>query len=296
MRDGIVVAAPCKINTHLRIMDRRSDGFHDLESVFQALSFGDELQIESLKERFACDLLMDGPVPPERNIVHKAVAAFRRETGFGGGVRIAVVKRIPFGAGLGGGSSDAASALLGLDALAGTALPDEALQRLSAELGSDVPFFLAGGTALVFGRGELVEPVSSRIDYAVLLVHPGFQSDTAAAYRALDEARSAGTVSAGPRLDAESLRAAVMEQPSAWPFFNDFLPVLRAGSPAYDQILADLRDRGASFVGLSGSGSVCFGVFDDLAEAKKAEKALKSRWPFVESAVPLARRAKAVLE
>jgi len=289
MRDGIVVAAPCKINTHLRVFDRRADGFHDIESVFQALSYGDELRLESLKERFACDVRMDGPVPPERNIVYKAVSVFRKATGFDGGLRISIEKRVPFGAGLGGGSSDAAAAILALDRLAGSALPLQAMEAIASELGSDVPFFLRGGTAFVSGRGESVRPIEARLDYSVVLVNPGFPSDTAAAYRMLDAERAAGTVHAYPELPPDRAAVSVLLAPSAWPFFNDFLPVLSHASPAYDEILSDLRKLGARFAGLSGSGSTCFGIFDDHPAAETAEKELAERWPFVKLAVPLAR-------
>ncbi len=296
MRGGIVVAAPCKINTHLRILDRRPDGFHDIESVFQALSFGDELRFVSLKERFVCDVRMDGPVPPERNIVHKAVSAFRRISGFDGGIRIEVKKRIPFGAGLGGGSSDAAAALLGLNLFCGSPLGAGALGTLAAELGSDVPFFLRGGTALVTGRGEVVEPIGAYLDYAVVLAHPGFQSETAAAYRSLDKARASGSASVAARIPLLELRQAVLSRPGKWPFYNDFLPVLNHASPQYGALLHDLRSAGACFAGLSGSGSVCFGVFQDETEAEKAKSGLVSRWPFVEIALPLARSGNPVLE
>ncbi len=239
---------------------------------------------------------MDGPVPPERNIVNKAVALFRRETGFDGGVRVAVEKRIPFGAGLGGGSSDAAAALLGMDELSGMKVPFDRLEVLAAELGSDVPFFLYGGTALVYGRGEVVRPINGIGGYSVVLAAPGFSSDTAKAYRLLDEARENGTLGSGRQIGPAALEEAACGDPSGWPFYNDFLSVLRLEEPSYDTLIKDLQDSGACFVGLSGSGSVCFGVFSDPEQASAAEVSLKALWPFVASAVPLARTGKAVLE
>lgn len=295
MRDGIVVAAPCKINIHLRVLDRRSDGFHGIESVFQTVSFGDELRVESLKERSACEVLMDGPVPPERNIVFKAVSAFRRVVPFDGGVRIRVLKRVPFGAGLGGGSSDAASTLIALNRLSGADLDDSALTNLASELGSDVPFFLRGGTAYVVGRGERVQPIPGRDDYFLLLVNPGFESDTAGAFAALDAARASGARGGVP-LTEEAVRSAIREPPGTWPFYNDFLPVLAALSPDYGRMLEDLRASGSIFSGVSGSGSTCFGVYDSEKASKRAEEALSSRWPCVKTAIPLARAGKAVLE
>jgi 4-diphosphocytidyl-2-C-methyl-D-erythritol kinase len=300
MRDGIVVAAPCKINLHLRVLGRRIDGFHDLESVFQALSFGDELRFESLKERSVCDLRMEGSVPPENNIVFKAISAFRSHTGFDGGLRVTIEKRTPMGAGLGGGSSDAASSLRALDALAATSLDQKTLQTLAAGLGSDVPFFLEGGTALVSGRGEIVRTIDVRSDYCVVLVNPGFPSETGRAFRLLDDSRSEGQRPQEGGLGEDLLEASLHGRPGDWPFGNDFLPVLGRASArekdAYGRMLADLGSCGAEFVGLSGSGSTCFGVFSDQTVAQKAVLRLSPAWNFVRFALPLARTGDAVLE
>lgn len=300
MRDGIVVAAPCKINLHLRILGRRADGFHELESVFQALSVADELRFESLKERSVCDLRMDGHVPPERNIVFKAISAFRSHTGYDAGLRVTVKKRIPMGAGLGGGSSDAAATLLALDLLAGTGLDRGSLHTLAAGLGSDVPFFLDGGTAIVSGRGEVVRPVEGRSDYVVVLVNPAFPSDTARAFRLLDEARASGRDAEKALLGEAALEQALGNTPDLWPFVNDFLPVLSRASAneaeAYTGMLADLRSWGAEFVSLSGSGSTCFGVFTNRSLAEKAVLSLSQAWKVVQIALPLARNGFTVLE
>ena len=301
MGDGIFVAASCKINTHLRIFDRRPDGFHDIQSVFQALDFGDGLTVVSLKECSACEVLMDGPVPPEQNIVSKAVLAFRRASGFNGGVRIRVEKRVPLGAGLGGGSSDAAATLIALNRLSGDVLSLKELEDVAQALGSDVPFFLFGGTAIVEGRGERVTNVPANLDYGVVLVHPGFPSDTGRAYSLLDQARleegkgaEPDICSAGPGLG--ELHRLVVSNPSVWPFRNDFYPVLRKQSVEYDRMIAALRAEGAVFASLSGSGSACFGIFPDTAASEAVASHLEGRWPFVLSARPLARSMYAVLQ
>jgi 4-diphosphocytidyl-2-C-methyl-D-erythritol kinase len=277
-------------------LDRRPDGFHDLESVFQTISFGDELRVESLKERFACDVLMDGPVPPERNIVFKAVTAFRRVVPYDGGVRIRVIKHVPFGSGLGGGSSDAASALLALNALSGAKMPKATLMAIAAELGSDVPFFINGGTAYVQGRGDRIFPLQAATDYFVVLVNPGFESDTARAFGLLDASRSPGTVEPTVVVDSARIVSSVLEPADRWPFHNDFLPVLRKESPVYGQMIEDIQFAGALFSGLSGSGSTCFGVFSSKKDADNAELRLKKRWPFVRTTIPLACTGNPVLE
>lgn len=291
MRDGVCVAAPCKVNLHLRVFERRPDGFHDIESVFLALDFGDELHLRSLKERSSCAVLMDGSVPPERNIVYKAVSAFRSRSGWDGGIEVSVRKRIPLGAGLGGGSSDAASTLMGLNAIAGHPLSDEDLSSLGASIGSDVPFFLGGPCALVRGRGEVVEPLPPpRGSWSLVLINPLVPSDTATAYRTLDSYRLG--VSRGfdcPSLTAEAVGAALSADPTDWAFSNDFLEPLSARESVYGRMLTDLRRVGAMFASLSGSGSTCFGVFTDSEAASRAVVALSEDWSFVRSARPLAR-------
>jgi len=301
MLDGICVAAPCKINLHLCVLDRRDDGFHDLESVFLALSIGDELRFASLKERSVCELRMAGSVPVEQNSVFKAVALFRSVTGFDGGLRIDVRKRIPLGSGLGGGSSDAAAALRALDALAGTRLEPAVLSSMAAELGSDVPFFLHDGTALVEGRGERIRELPTPPGLRVVLVNPGLHSGTREAFRLLDAARAEAAVPPAKPLGEPAIRAALAESAAEWPFGNDFLPVLeRFAAPeaagAYRRILTELTDAGADFVSLSGSGSTCYGVFHDDETAKKAVLKLSGDWDYVHLTFPLARAADRVVQ
>jgi 4-diphosphocytidyl-2-C-methyl-D-erythritol kinase len=316
------IEAPCKINLHLRVKNRRSDGFHELESIFLALAWGDTLRFDLGGEAGCCDLLTEdagygvwAPLPPEKNLVYRAVSLFRARTGFRAGIRAVLEKRIPLGAGLGGGSSDAASALLALDALAGTDLSGETLEEMARCLGSDVPFFLKGGAALVSGRGERIRPLKVPEDLAVLLVYPGFPSATAEAFALLDEARK-GLPGEGPGggdgvqetggglrapLPAEALMSALGKGPREWPYGNDFLPVFLRSAPrevgeAYRGVLRELADRGADFSGLSGAGSGCFGIFQDKGAAKEAVKILSRQWNYVQLTFPLARRAKTVLQ
>jgi 4-diphosphocytidyl-2-C-methyl-D-erythritol kinase len=316
------IQAPGKINLHLRVGDRRADGYHDLESVFLCLDFGDTLWFETIERgggEPACTIrLAEGTEPSWAealagggNIIARAAALFRERTGFGKPVRVTLEKRIPPGGGMGGGSSDAASALAALDALAGTALPQEALHEMAAALGSDVPFFLSGGAALVSGRGEAVRPVEipgyGGAPFWVVLVNPGFPSDTAEAYALLDESRRKGTagIPGGRVPEGGALVKALGKPPASWPFRNDFLPVFLASGPgggitpageAYRDILVDLRVLGADFSGLSGAGSTCFGIFSHKGAAEQAVQTFLTRYKFVELTIPLARSAKAVLQ
>ena len=294
MKEPILrIQAPCKINVHLRVKDRRPDGYHDLESIFVTLAFGDTLWVERTKEVGECTILMDwqalqtaGSIPGaeafprEKNTVYRAVSLFRLETGFTGGIRVRVEKRIPLGAGLGGGSSDAAFMLRALQVLAAPNLPQEKLLEMALALGSDVPFFLWGGAAFVSGRGEQILPLKALEGVWVVLVYPGFPSDTAGAFGLLDQVRSESGLDqeAGMR----DLIGAFSGSPGSWPYRNDFLQVfLAAGNQeqaaVYRRIVQELQDWGADFAGLSGAGSTCFGIFRNEGAAKDAGISLSRR-------------------
>jgi 4-diphosphocytidyl-2-C-methyl-D-erythritol kinase len=319
------IKAPGKINLHLRVKDRRPDGFHELESIFLALAWGDTLRFSLDGEDGLCDILTEdteqrgiAPLPLEKNLVYRAVSLFRSYTGFSSGVRIVLEKRIPLGSGLGGGSSDAASTLLALDALAGTELSGETLTEMACRLGSDVPFFLNAGAAWVYGRGDRMRPLKVPELAAVVLVYPGFPSGTAESFCLLDQARNllpggekgllgeipglkAPSRFPGAPLSEETLTAALGKDPREWPYGNDFLPVFlalaaRETGDAYRGMLKDLATLGAVFSGLSGAGSSCFGIFQDEGVAREAVKILSRQWNYVQLTFPLARRGQAVLQ
>jgi 4-diphosphocytidyl-2-C-methyl-D-erythritol kinase len=309
----IRINAPAKLNLHLGIGERRSDGFHEIESLFLALVFGDTLSFETISQESVfpsedTEIILDWQIPwggaqdlsPEKNIVNRAVSLFRQRTGFDKRLRVVLEKRIPLGGGLGGGSSDAAAALLALNRLAA---PDglvsgAVLAEMGASLGSDVPFFLQTALnngyslAWVSGRGELVRPLALPLQVqslSLVLVNPGFPSDTASAFHLLDELRSAAPHS--PLPTPHSLLPILSGAPRDWPFKNDFLPVFEAGFvqnrpnsgsfSAYREIFSALRELGADFSGLSGSGSTCFGVFSSQSKAQTAREFLLKRWDFV---------------
>jgi 4-diphosphocytidyl-2-C-methyl-D-erythritol kinase len=318
--------APCKINLHLRVKGRRPDGYHELESVFLALALGDTLHFElggaGEADEFTAE---DGrgrkgtggfeEIPGPDNIVLKAAALFRAKTGFDRGLRIRLEKRVPLGAGLGGGSSDGAATLAALNGLAEQAghpglLDGAELGKAAAELGSDVPFFLkvltAGeNAAWVTGRGEHIRPIEGPPDCTVLLANPGFPSNTAEAYRLLDLRRADGEHGPGSGLSAQGLIEALKGPPSRWPYGNDFLELFLAEkgaqAAAYRSILEGLGSGGADFCGLTGSGSTCFGIFTEKGGAEKAAETLRSGGHTPESGIftvltfPLAYLGKRVL-
>ena len=301
------VQAPAKVNLHLAVGDRRPDGFHNIESVFLAVDFGDTLYFERISPANSVEIVMDRKNSPsladsglsmEKNIIFRALSLFRAKTGFDTGLKISVEKRIPIGGGLGGGSSDAAAALLALNKLAGQPLSRETLLEMGASLGSDVPFFVSEtGCAWVSGRGECIRPIQTPRCF-LTLVNPGFPSDTAAAFRLLDEYREKGSgETRSCTLEEERVidfsQAAVLPQePSEWPFFNDFLPVFNEPEKsAYQKIIFSLKELGAGFSGLSGSGSTCFGVFKEKAAAQEAAAKLRASWNFVECCSPRDRQS-----
>jgi 4-diphosphocytidyl-2-C-methyl-D-erythritol kinase len=276
------IEAPCKINLHLDIGERRNDGFHSIESIFATLALSDTIRFEFSGPDGEIRLFTKWETPgeeilDEKNLIVRAISLFREQTGLKKGLSVRLDKRIPLGAGLGGGSSDAAAALLALNTLSGAALPMQSLAEMAAILGSDVPFFLSGGTAFVSGRGEKVEPVKTPEGLQVLLVKPPFKSDTAFAYGLLDRLRKQGQVKKNEAIPKETLLRALEGDSEKWPFFNDFLPVFlcpehSANAGIYRNILESLRGSGAAFAGISGSGSCCFGVFRTKNGVERLQK------------------------
>lgn len=287
MAASVRVQAPAKVNLHLRVYCRRPDGYHGILSLFQALSLADTIVVRSLKEPDAVEIDGVFDCPPERTTLYKAALAFREATGIRNGVRLSAEKVVPAGAGLGGGSGDAAAALRALDALFDTKLPRAELERMGASVGSDVPFFLSCGAALVSGRGELVEPIQPRDDLSVVVVFPGFSVNTAWAYTLLDEER-ADDSNEGDPLPSE-LESAYRGRIETWPFANSFEPLIGARYPAIPAIKREFAAYGASFSAMSGSGSSIFGVFDDPVAAKKARDRFAEAGSFAFLAVALAR-------
>ncbi len=262
------VKAPAKLNLHLEIGGMRLDGFHELVSLFQAISLSDELEFSRI-EGDGIFLEGDFPFPAEENIILKACRLFFETQGFRSGLRIVVEKRIPMGGGLGGGSSDAAATLRALDALFERALSIDALADLGARLGSDVPFFLRAPCAIVAGRGELVEPIAAREDLSFVLVDPLFGVSTKEAYLLLDRERQ-GEASAAYRFNGGALKDAYYGRIGDWGFFNSFYPHIMGRHPELEEIRRELLESGAGSALMSGSGSTMFGIFSDSLAAQKA--------------------------
>lgn len=269
--------APAKINLGLQVLRRREDGFHDINTVFYRLPFGDRLLVGvDGSPTISVQLLSAHHIPLQENLVYKAARLLQTVAGIQQGAHIVLEKFIPSGAGLGGGSSDAASTLIALRELWQLDINDIELHRLGTQLGSDVPFFLQSATAATAtGRGEILEPVSLALPYYIVVVHPGIHVSTPWAYRQLNrttEQPSVDFVALLSQQDSKQLRNCMV---------NDFEAVVFAEYPAVAAIRNTLYDEGAVLALLSGSGSAVFGLFETERAARQAESHYKSGTVFV---------------
>lgn len=259
--------SPAKINVHLSIGGKRPDGYHSICSWFLKVSLYDAIEVHLQPLDGNIRVEGNSAVPAADDLMLKAASLFYEETGIPGRCAIRVYKRIPIGAGLGGGSSNAATVLMALNRMHGGALPADRLREIGARLGSDVPFFLGGPSAIVTGRGEILQEMRTGCSWWVLLVDPGFPISTREAYRWFDSETD------GPRElqpDAESLRLLVDAVPDKWRFFNAFSPVLYRRYPVLEHVCTELTSAGALHASVSGSGSVCFGLFENYRQAEMA--------------------------
>jgi len=279
-----VLACPAKLNLLLAVVGRRADGFHELVSVVAPVAFGDTLAVEPAAEfSLTCD---DPAVPADgTNLVLKAAAAFRAATGWNGGAKFTLAKRIPAGAGLGGGSSDAAAALVALNGLAGGQLAPAALAAVAAEVGSDCALFLPGGPVIMRGRGErverLAEPAAAQLrGRRVLVFKPGFAIATPWAF-AQCAARARGSYRPGAEAEARLVNFThAVAGGAAWEkqLFNDLESVAFAKFVALPVLLGQLRARFGLEPRLSGSGSACFALLPDGAPVADITAAIRAAW------------------
>jgi 4-diphosphocytidyl-2-C-methyl-D-erythritol kinase len=264
-----------KVNLCLEVLGRRPDGFHELRTVFQTISLADSLDVEFVPGR-QTDAALESDVDIPNNLVLRAARAVLEATNARGVARFGLTKRIPMGGGLGGGSSDAAAVLLALPLLIGKPLSWERLIQIGAALGSDVPFFLLGGTALGVGRGTELYPIGEAKAPYVLLVTPGIHVSTPEAYRSLDRPALA---EAPPRSNTSQQLALQLADRGDWSSYarNDFESAVFEGHPELKRIKTKLTRLGARPALMSGSGSSLFGVFESAAALDRAAQAFQNQ-------------------
>jgi 4-diphosphocytidyl-2-C-methyl-D-erythritol kinase len=271
-RRSFTVHAHAKVNLDLRVLGVRPDGFHELRTVFQGIELHDTLLCREQRGPFTLKCRTPGVPLDERNLIWRAAAALWTALGRDGAPRDVVIrvdKRIPLEAGLGGGSSDAAAALVALGRMWGGA-PVTLLRDVGASIGADVPFFLSGGTALGLGRGEEIYPLVDLPPHFVVIVRPPFGVSTAEAYGWYDDDRASGQRDENRELQ---------QLPVPWPsraaqMINDLEPPVIRRHHEIAGFKAQLRELGATAAAMSGSGSAVFGLFRTRAAAAKAIKPL----------------------
>ena len=276
--------AYAKVNFNLRVLPKRPDGFHNLESIFQTISLFDELEV-SVVEESGCFVECSSLALPDDNTLTSAYKAFCSVVEPQvkvPGVKVVLKKGIPAGGGLGGGSSDAAALVRVLERLCKVRLSNFQLDGIAAKTGSDVFFFMncdneGKGCALVSGRGEIVKKINGRTDLYLLLVFPGINSSTKEAYSLVDtvlvEKESNIAI---PKL--EDLEAIYRKNPLEWNFVNTFTPSLCGRYSDLSRALGALKKGGAEFCDMTGSGSTLYGVFTKKQRAKDCQKLLVNTW------------------
>jgi 4-diphosphocytidyl-2-C-methyl-D-erythritol kinase len=270
------IPALAKVNLRLEVLGKRHDGFHELRTIFQSISLKDELRLRSTRKS-GIELRVRGNAslsnePVEKNLVYRAVDALRQEFRQRDGIVVELRKTIPAGRGLGGGSSDAASALIGYLRLAKKQLPRERLFELAATLGADVPFFLEGGRALGIGKGDEIYPLPDIPKLHLLVISPSaIHVPTPDAYRWLDapilNAAQLTNSAGNPKLHRF---CALSWSLQGSPLLNDFEDAVFQQHPRLAELKRDLLQNGATEALLAGSGSAVIGVFPSPAKARRA--------------------------
>lgn len=268
----LTLKAPAKINWFLNVLGRRDDGYHNIESIIQKISLYDFISFWPSED---LTLKTELQIPTEQNLVYKAAVLLKKTSGVSAGAKIRLNKNVPVAAGLGGGSSDAALTLIGLNKLWSLGLSCSELNVLAEQLGSDVPFFLHGPLAFVNGRGENVTDYRSIKSINILLVKPPVSVSTRWAYENLKLTKRTSKVN-NITLFIHAIRKGKLQGTSS--FHNDLEPVATKTFP----VIADIKERllreGAILSMMSGSGPTVFGVFESAKEAGKASKAFKDCW------------------
>ncbi|TXT47190.1 MAG: 4-diphosphocytidyl-2-C-methyl-D-erythritol kinase [Spirochaetes bacterium] len=266
--DRIEIEVGAKINIGLSVGEREANGYHSLRSIFYAVDLLDRIELQ-IAGGNSIEIEGFTECPAKDSTIFKAARLFLEKHRISTGLRIRVRKQIPSQAGLGGGSADAAAILAGLNHLFGIAPETTSLICLGAEIGSDVPFFLSDSPAFITGRGERVEPIHAREPFSALIVKPPFGVSTREAFAGLVlhraiKAKFAGyspTSASWGLADARSAEEALSLPIGQWAFYNDFSDYLFETFPIYKNLEKALKDSGAAYVSISGSGSCIYGIF-----------------------------------
>ena len=281
MMKNFTEKAYAKVKFNLRVLPKRLDGFHNIESIFQTIELFDELEV-SVQEEHGCFVECHSFALPENNTITSAYEAFCSVTGAKvPGVHVVLKKGIPAGGGLGGGSSDSAALVRVLKKVCNLHLSQQELDLIAAKTGSDVFFFMncdddGTGCAVVSGRGEVVKKIQPRRDLFLVLVFPALSSSTKEAYELVDTYLA---LDKGEEYTVlERLEAEYRKNPTEWNFKNTFTPSLCSRYSDLSRALGALKTGGADFCDMSGSGSTLYGVFTSKQQAEKCKDLLAATW------------------
>lgn len=283
--------APAKINWSLYVLDRMPGGYHNILSLLHCINLFDEIKIEPAKN---IEVISNTDIPSEQNLVHKAALMLKKHSGLNKGARIILNKAIPTGAGLGGGSSDAAHTLMGLNKFWELGFDNNELTMIGEVIGSDVPFFFHCPIALVAGRGELVEPLIIDTSYPLLLIKPPVSVSTSWAYDMLRQERLIEQYRYDKSQTMPELTKKGFERDNIELIYealvrrdflllqsivhNDFESIITTHFPVIRKLKTELLNSGAYAAMMTGSGSVVFGLFRDRQEAVIASRKFTSFW------------------
>lgn len=262
---------PAKINLFLKIVGKRADGFHDLESLFVFTDLADELTVE-LSDKFSIEIAGEfaGFIDSKDNLFTKILDFFVSEFAVNKNLKIRIVKNIPVGSGLGGGSSNAAYFIKALNEVFALNLSKNQMQKISLKFGSDIAFFFENCASIVTGRGEILKNFSEFKPIPALLIHPKISLSTREIFLRLN-----GNFS--KKIGENNLEKMAIEDFLNLP--NDLEKPAIASLPIIQEIISELKNSGADFAKMSGSGSACFGVFSDQQKLKSAEENLSKKYP-----------------
>ncbi len=266
----IWLRAFAKVNYALDVLGLREDGYHQVSTVMQSISLADEVELRRIAGGFGLSFELEEAElgPPEQNTAYLAWRLLQRLTGDELPVEVLLRKRIPAGAGLGGGSADAAAVLVGLNELFGLGLRQDELREAGVRIGADVPFCISGGTSLGEGVGEILTPLPAPQAHHLVIAKPLRSADTASVYRAYDRAETQSTRSVEPVVSA--LRSGNVPA-LASAVGNDLAPVTRGLVPELADLEQALVASGALGASMSGSGTAVYGIFDDEVTARGAQ-------------------------
>ena len=269
-----------KINLFLKIGRKLTSGYHNIQSVMQKIELSDTISIEPINEDRIIVESTNPELASEENLAYKAALLLKKKYKVKHGIRIFVEKNIPLEAGLGGGSSNAATALLNLSKLWGLKLKEKQLIELASQLGSDVPFFIEENAALVEGIGDKIKRIRKSFSINIVLINPGFRVSTRWAYSAFDKQRPEIKTNANINELIKAIEKKNIKE-IANNLHNDFEPIVMKKYKVINEIKNNLLRNDALNALVSGSGPTVFGVFNSIYEAREAFFKIQYDYPFV---------------